>query len=287
MLAVLVVFWNYRDFNRPKANLRRFLRQMEREGAPVFGLEICLPGQTPVSMGWSNWWHVTADPTDQMLWQKEAAFNLLEPNVPEEFTKLAWIDPDIWFTNPRWRQETEEKLEDLDIVQMFDSALWTAEDGSIELTRASVVRVPGITRDWTSHPGFAWAMRRRTWRKGRGLYPYCLSGGGDTMMAQVFLGQKPKPFTAPHLGADWTAFDAWSSGYQGVTCGFVSGQVIHEWHGTRKDRNYWQRALNVARVVHGQEIQIGHNGLLRWSAGAPADLREIVAKYFQDRKEDG
>lgn len=284
MLAVVTCFYNFANFNRPKANLLRFLRQMRRDGVDVFGVE-AFAGRENMTRGFQGWKQVPINPATQMLWQKEAAINLAAKNLDKKYTAVAWVDADVWFQNPNWVKDTLEALKTQDVVQMFANCHWTRPDGTIEMSRPSVGKTR-LNQDWKSHPGFAWAMKRELWDKAGGLYPYALSGGGDTIMTLAFQNSPMWPHALKHLGAVRAPFEQWAAHFKGAKLGFVQGQLFHEWHGTRKDRDYVGRCERVSCVDVTQHLRLASNGLLEWTSTADPNLVRAVKDYFIQKNDD-
>lgn len=285
-LAAIACFYSFAPFKRPVQNLHRFLRQMEREGVKVFGVEAHLNHRPPLTLQYPNWRQISVSPKTQVLWHKEALLNLAEKLVPAEFDALAWIDTDVWFSNPNWVQDAEKKLETHDVVQLFSEARWTSEMGDIEMSRPSVALVP-LTSEWKSHPGFAWAMRRDFWKKIGGLFPFALSGGGDGVAALAFQNKKLWPFLYTHLGADPSLYNKWAKSAKDARVSCIEGDCYHEWHGSREDRKYVDRAQVVSRITIGRDVVLAPNGLPTWTAEANPALIRAVADYFIQRNEDG
>lgn len=284
MLAIVTCFFNLARFARPAANINRFLRQMRKEGVPVYGIE-AKPAHYDSTVSSPTWKTVHLS-REQYLWQKEAALNLAEALVPPEYDKIAWVDGDVWFESPTWVADTEAALDQFDVVQMFEKAHWTSRTGKVELSRHSVAKVP-LDPHWRSHPGFAWAMRRDLWKAAGGLYPYCIAGGADTVMSLTFLNRKPWQDAANALGPNHTLWDQWTKAFEGVKTGFVPGSVYHEWHGSLQNRQYVGRRDMLKSVVHGEHVRIGANGLLEWADRAPSAAKSYCNQYFAMRKEDG
>jgi hypothetical protein len=285
-LAVLSCFYSFAGYQRPIANLHRFLRQMQKEGVPVFGVEAHLPGRPAHTRPYTGWTRIEVDKHRQVLWHKEALLNLAEKRVPGEFDAVAWVDADVWFSNPNWVRDTEAALETFDVVQMFSEAVWTAENGAAELRRPSVAKFP-LNPSWKSHPGFAWAMRRDRWRQMGGLYPYALSGGGDSVMTLAFQNNPLWPLLLNHLGSNHNPYQEWRSRVGRMRVGEVIGQCWHEWHGSREDRDYVGRAKRTANIEIGRDIVLAPNGLPMWTPQADPRLVKDIADHFIRRNEDG
>lgn len=285
MLAVVTCFFNFAGFTRPQANLHRFLRQMKRDGVDVFGVEAATSEHKFTQIRNSRWKRVQVSAATQSLWQKEAAINLASKMLGPEYTAVAWIDADVWFSNPNWVSDTLKELENNDVVQMFEKCIWTSPTGETELTKPTVAKTP-LDQSWRSHPGFAWAMRRELWDKAGGLYPFALSGGGDTIMTLAFQNSKLWDHARKHTGINREPYDAWAANFKGAKIGFTPGTLYHEWHGSRKDRDYVGRCERVSKVDVTKDLRVASNGLLEWTETADKKLIAEVRQYFTSRNDD-
>lgn len=285
-LAVITCHFNFRGYQRPRANLLRFLRMMERAGVPVFGAEVILPRQTSAVGGLPNWKVIIADPAKHILWQKEALLNVALSLVPKQYNAIAWIDADLDFTNPDWVAQSEQALTTSDVIQPFHEAVWTQEDGSVERRTPSCI-ITGLDRKFHGHPGFAWAVRREVLERAGGLYPYCLLGNADTLMALSFLRTPLWQRCKEALGTNHSEYERWQLSIGQVSTGFVWGQLWHEYHGSRENRRYNERIEIVKSLDCIEAATIDETGLLSWTPQASQDLRYQVEDYFIGRKEDG
>lgn len=286
MLAVVCCYFNFAGFARPRANLKRFLRHMHRDGLDVFGVELTLDGQPPATKENPKWRRVKVDPRNQLLWQKEAAMNVVAASLPPEYTHIAWVDTDVWMSDPNWGNSVLKSLEEYDVVQGFEWARWVGRDGEVEGVKRACAIV-GLDSRWVGHPGFAWAMRRTLWDATGGLYPYALSGGGDTVMTLAMMNLPLWQHAKLHLGSNPKPFTDWAAQFRGVRVGHVPGSIYHEWHGTRQDRDYVGRCARVATVDAEVDLMVADNRLVQWTATADPKIVREVAKYFKQRKEDG
>ena len=285
-LAVVSCFYHFAPFERPVANMHRFIRRMEEFGVPVFGVEAFIPGKPKHTADYANWTQIEVCPETQVLWQKEALLNLAEKLVPEEYDAVAWIDADVDFDNPSWVKDTEKLLETKDVVQLFDQAVWLDRQGKPEMKRFSISKV-SLSPTWKSHPGFALSMRRDVWRRAGGLYPYALSGGGDSVMGVAFNKNRLWQALTKHLGTNPQPYEEWRKRLGSVRLGHTPGRCIHAWHGTRKDRDYVGRAERVSKLHIGKDYELTDNGLLAWTDQADPLTVKAVADYFLARNEDG
>ena len=279
-LALLTCHFNPGGFLTPRRNLSRFLRQMEAQGVPVYAAELAYGDAPFVLEEHQRTLRLRCDPGDA-LWHKENLLNLLERRVPARYDALAWVDHDVWFQRAEWRQATERALETHAVAQMFDKAVWSAEDGGVAMSDACAMKNPA------GHPGFAWAARRGLWRDSGGLYEGGILGGADRVMLAAWLGQEREAydFTAyADAPAEVARLRAWCAAHGGA--GVVSGTLHHEWHGNLKHRGYMERHA-VTRGLDAAMITRREDGLLVLDPATPPVIRRRIASYFRSRMEDG
>lgn len=290
-LAVITAHFNWSGYRRPVLNLLRFLREMDYQGIPVYGMELYLAGTKPLMARNHRWICVEVGP-ENLLWQKEPMLNRIAREVPEHIPCIAAIDADVHFANPRWAELSVRKLEETPVIQPFSVAVWGDESGRPELSRTCSAK-HGLGNDWASHPGFAWAFRRDFFDE-VGLYPWSVTGAGDTATAtglldiQMFLGTER---AIGRLNIENGVADNWigrAKAFMGdCAAGWVEGQIWHEWHGSRKDRQYVHRHVIMDKIDVLEHVRLDSNGILEWTDAAPRDAREGLAHYFGTRREDG
>lgn len=294
-LAVITCHFNWANFDMPVRNLHRFMRQMDRYNVPVYGVELFLKNH-PCEMAGRKGWRCIEVTENAILWQKEALLNMAEKMVPKEFDVVAAIDADVEFTNPNWERDTLRAMRFHPVVQLFGTAKWTDRRGRIIRTRDAVTKA-GLDMDkWTTHPGFAWAFTREFWRQMGGWYDAAPMGAGDTLLC-VALQKKPLPEkwienTYSYLGPlNHAHFDEWKAKVQkamlGHAYGYVPGDLIHEWHGDLKNRNYHRRHEFIEGYNIRRHVKKSKAGFLEWSFWTPPKLRRDMVNYFALRDEDG
>lgn len=289
-LAVVTCHFNWHNFKYPVANLNRFLRQMEWQGVPVFGIELRLDTSKPFATGSNPNWQRVDVGMQNILFQKEACINRVVDTLPPEFTNVAWVDADLEFSNPHAFDVANSMLHSMKVVQMFDHAVWTNRAGVEVNRRDSCIRT-GMDSRWLGHPGFAWAARREMFSNLGGLYSTTPVGHGDTVFAlAVTNGQIRDPHGNKYgIGINTLAHDQWADrikGWVGNQTGIVDGECWHAWHGELKNRQYVQRSELLKTFDHEEHLFINHQGILEWKLAAPQYMREYVVKYFENRQED-
>lgn len=164
--------------------------------------------------------------TQDEMWHKENALNLLVARLPSDWKYLAWVDADVSFNDLRWAEKTVHALQHYKIVQPWSDALDMGPKGQVlqhhvsfarqtvehgPLTVAKVGTSSGyyapVTRNIAPaakaaplsaklgttapneypHCGFAWACRREVWDGLGGLPDWCIMGSGDHHLAHALI----------------------------------------------------------------------------------------------------
>lgn len=261
---------------------------MKRDGAEVFGAELSTDGKF-ITIGEPGWRQIIIDPKTQTLFQKEAALNLVLKTLNPRYDAVAWLDCDIWFSNPEWLADTVKLLNtSVEVVQLFAGCHWTSEVGQSERTGVGFVKSTDLFNIIApGHPGFAWAARREVLDQAEGLFSIVPTGGADRFAAMAFRGMTPPPELAIRLGINHRPFEEWAARVRNVRLGYVAGEVFHEWHGDLRNRSYNQDLSFLKNLDVEKHLEFDKHGLLRWTTEAPDEIVRAVSQQFFDRKEDG
>ena len=185
-LAAVSVFFNPAGYRSTVENFRKFYRSVRDQGIELHAVEIAFGDAT---FDLSDLPGVLQVRTQDVMWQLERMINHTITGLAERFTKVVWLDTDVFFENPNWFQETSEALDQKLVVQPFREAVWLdAEGGELR-------RMPGMVSGMKNsaqlaenpakmHPGFAWGSRRELISK-HGLPDFCILGGADRVFANA------------------------------------------------------------------------------------------------------
>jgi hypothetical protein len=113
-------------------------------------------------------------------------------------------------------------------------------------------------------------------------------------MAHAFAGELNSPcieYTALDCAGFLDHFNSWALEASGAVAGgigFVSGAVVHLWHGEEQFRRYAGRnyALSLYGFDPNRDLFLDVNGTWRWKR-PESDLAKWLRSYFADRQEDG
>lgn len=270
--------------------------------------------------------HVPHEVTDQLdpdhtqlshrseLWIKENMINLAVRRLPQDWKYMAWIDADISFLNPNWAEETIRQLQTHNVVQLFESAADLGPRRNIiKLNQgfaASYVR--GEERVFNSescgygydegdrerlrsafwHPGYAWAIRREAYENlDGGLLDFAILGSADHHMALSFIGEVKHSLPTGLHEKYYQKIMEWEAAALRAAnkdIGYVSGSILHNWHGPKAARKYVGRwdVLKEHQYNPFEDVARDENGLLYLSNHHKTGLRDDIRRYFRQRDED-
>jgi hypothetical protein len=295
VLDVVAVISNPARYQSRYRLYRDFERYVLASGARLTTVESAL-GERPFEVtSRSNPRHVQVRRTDE-LWDKENLINLGISRLPSDWKYVAWIDADVSFARPDWVLETLQQLQVYPIVQLFADAVDLGPEHQIvqehkgfaycyhqKLRRSDQYGV-----FW--HPGFAWACTREAFDALGGLIDWAILGAADHHMAKGLIGEV---LDSVHGGVSPSYKDRlvqWQNRavaqLQG-DLGYVSGLLMHHWHGKKQQRFYRERwsVLVDQQFDPLTDLVRDHQGLWRLAGNKPG-LRDGIRDYFRSRNED-
>lgn len=263
--------------------------------------------------------------TRHELWHKERALNIAVEHLSRthpDWQYVCWVDADVHFARDDWAEETVEQLQHYDVVQPWSQAHDTGPDHHVIKTMPSFcyahvnglqdpakdsrtlrdasescyAQSPGSDenkRRW-HHPGLAWAFTRHAWETLGGLYEYAIVGGGDSIIALALIGLV-RVCGVKHCSA---AMDATLYEYERRAAalrrniGYVSGPILHRFHGSKTQRGYGDRRRMLLDVGFDPLLHLKRDsqGLLAFADRGDEGsikLRDSLRAYFRSRNEDG
>lgn len=298
-LCVILCLFNLGRSQEKRQNFASCHALLQKSGIPSVTVD-CVSGDDPWILRPSA--QVLRLRASATLWQKERLINRALAYVPDQCSKVAWIDADILFENPDWAVSASQLLDNLAVVQLADRIIRPPRG-------SQVFKGPG--RGWESfaavyakqpnamlagaierhgHPGFGWAAQR-TILEQTGLYDGCVTGGGDHVMAHAFCGDWESRCLTLMMGADTAWYRhavAWAlKTYPLVRArvGVVAGAALHLWHGDLISRHYDFRyeALRDARFDPNNDLEPDQQGCWCWASNKP-QLHAAISNYLAIRR---
>lgn len=302
-LWVVTCFFNPCGYLSRRKNYESFRQPLDRAGIRTITIECALEGREFELNSYDNVIHIRGT-EKSLLWQKERLLNIAIERLPAGVDKVAWLDCDVLFENPRWAVETSALLESYSVVQPFsylvrlgptiEGALGTELEtregfGHLFDRNPNACRVEKFAEH--GHTGLAWAARREI-VAAHGLFDLFLSGSGDHFMAHAISGSLCGPCFERLRGTLMEAFFLrWAFPVTAAVAGrltFAEGRCLHLWHGTKEARRYRTilREFLALGFDPARDVAVAPNGLFEWRSDR-TDMRRWAAAYFLGRAEDG
>jgi hypothetical protein len=282
-IAAITCFFNPHGYRTLRDNYDVFYKAWtDGTDVPLFTVEV-LFGESRPTISNANTFHVRVR---DRFFHKEGALNYAARNLPGGFSKVIWVDCDLVWFHYHWLATASAALDEYTSVQCGTRIHMRNARGRIERVRNSWLDDP-----LTGFPGFAWAARREFFDR-HGLHQYHIVGGGDQCAVQAFGGPYARhrlsgwmratgPKYAAHVN-DW--IDRVAPDMEGKTAG-IDVALAHLWHGSRENRQYWNRNKILQSIDPQHDLSLDQNGMTAWTRLSHPAI-PLVARYFEGRKED-
>jgi len=291
--AVCLSFFQCADFALPRLHLHATVQSLLAQGLNVVVTQAVLPGQTPQPMPPAVTQAVYS--TRSKLFHKERLWNLAAGLTDAE--NLIFLDGDVLFTTGDWFGQTLAELKRCDVVQPFTSCVWLDQAGRHEMRKeaaAVALKREAAPKFTHYHPGFGWAFTRQSYNALGGFLDSSVAGNSDALFTlalrdnckhrtlEAWYATKQDPSV---LTDSYKAYRRNASSL-GLRFGYPEGvQVVHLWHGERKNRQYVSRGRLFPRLPNGEyAVHDTPEGLQEWNDEA---VNESTRVYFEGKKDDG
>jgi hypothetical protein len=279
-MAICFVLFNPTHSKRLLMNALYVKNLLESEGYPIFTLELVYEGRDP-ELPYA--FHVSGS---SILFHKENLYTILEPKIPPCYTKLAFLDADVYFSDKEWYIKTSELLNTYDVVQPFEECVWLDLTYQKELLRRKTI-VLGNTNYYSEeyHPGFAWCMRR-DWYKEYGFFEYALCGNGDTLSTAAWFQKKFQYSLTMVPICNKMLYEEYYKKAK-PRMAYSKGTILyHLFHGSREKRKYFYRdKLLQTHSTPETLVEKNKDGVFEWID--KSTWNPIFLEYFQQREDDG
>ena len=298
-MLIITPYFNPQKYKALLRNHNIFAKRLVDQGANLLTVELTFNDESP-ELNNTKYGKTIHLKSNSIMWQKEQIVNYAIKNCMENETKFAWIDCDILFDDSSWIKRAEEKLDSADIIQLFKKVFLlnqgnTYYGDSHEMIFQGVVWQYKLHKNWLprrknkelpfSHPGFAWAARKDAFPNG--LYPFSVTGSGDTLMVDALLDSwdihsYARKFT-PELR---NSINEWCSKLKPLKIDYIPEDIYHLWHGSIKNRAYTTRHNILVEYNFNPTVDVVEkNGVLEWNSDKP-ELHNAIKEYFLHRNED-
>jgi len=247
-MKFLTAYYNPCKYKSKKYNYLKFRKDIEDQNLELITLEISNTDDYEIHDSYK----FKGDP---FLWQKEFLLSKALDIFPNE-EKFTWLDCDIIFENKKWHEGLENKLEDYDVIQLFEDVNFLRKNKTIEKKFKSCIfeyhNNDMFKRGYPNqgHPGFAWAAKR----KYVNFYKKNFSFSGDVVFCSSLIkdfwiiNSWKIPFKLKEDILDWCVLNN-----SNLKLTNLSGSINHLYHGSWKDRQYPSR---VSIINKYKEIEV-------------------------------
>ena len=189
-MAVVMCYFNPCKYIRIIQNILLVKNYMELSNIPFYISEIAFFNEPFLFKKNDNIFQYRSN---SYLFYKENLNKTIEPLLPNKFTKLLFLDGDIFFDNPNWYSTISNNLEMVDMLLPFKKANWLNLSYKIECERKNALDSDNIEINWEKeHVGFCLAVNRNIF-KSIPVYETFITGG-DTQLIMYLKhkGQVPR-----------------------------------------------------------------------------------------------
>ena len=292
-LHVILVISNPCLYAKRYILFREFIKRMKEEEMHViiYIVELCYGNQKFLMTDSKNKNHLQLR-TEIPIWHKENMINLGITLLPKNYKAFAWIDADVEFDSPSWALDALKILNgSKDVIQLFSHCIDMDQDKTTlrifhgfgySFSKQKKYNIIGADF-W--HPGFAWAMTRKTYERIDGLYDKGILGSGDNIMAASFIHKVDHFLNTQYSDEYNQSMLDYQEKVKGLRLGYTPGIIRHYYHGSKKNRNYTERWKILMNHAYSPVQHIRYkNGFL--IANITPEFALDVMNYFQERKED-
>lgn len=296
-LYVIIPYFNYCHYHRRKELFMEFYERIRDN--PRIRIVICEAAESgdhfELPRNLPNVFihiHVT---TKQQIWIKESLINIAVNRLPAHWKYIAWLDCDIQFIDTTWVENTIERLEKYDVVQMFSTIVYLGPHNEAIKTDKSfgyMYRKSGHEYTQTYkygfwHPGFAWACTKHAYQTMGGIIDYAILGSGDHHMALGLISKvecsHPKDIHPIYK----KLLRDFEKQVRTLRLGYIDGSILHHWHGDLKLRRYKERWQILVEHKYNPLEDVYRDPLGLWQlTDCGKRLEQDIRDYFAGRKED-
>ena len=280
-LAVCIAYFNPLRRIRPFQNLMMCCQRITAIGVPVFIIELGYNNEHPTILMMPNTYYITSN---SYLFHKENLWNILEKKIPEQYTKLVFLDGDILFKDTLWATKISSQLESTSVLQVFEAVEYL--DISYIPYNINVSFIKGIQERQGSifgtgnfsYPcnGMGFACQRKWFRAIGGFPERFIMGCEDIALLSLVIGSKGEPYA--HASYDILGKMMASTEYTYSCAPLI---IQHLYYG--KDRQYVSRH-EFTKALKDDDLIVNSEGLIQFKE--PDVWNPIAYKYFTLKNDD-
>lgn len=288
--CVALCYFNPVGYKNQKENLDIVLDSYKKSNIPYFTIELLYKNEKSYIKDATKTVYA-----ESVIFSKENLWNLLEKSIPDQYSKIIFVDADIKFSNPNWFNLSSEKLNDCDIIQPMDvvyrdivtkmAKYVEIENESCNYTVAHAIETTGKACEIQNHPGYALGIKRDIFHKINGFFEYGLYGCGDTlfwMAISNFYSTSVGDFLLKQkeIGKKFYEYKINTLDYDLKIGAVFDNLSVHLFHGSRENRNYANRINYLSDIYTKDSFYYNEYGVLEIKNSTD------IYQYLLDRSED-
>jgi hypothetical protein len=215
------------------------------------------------------------------LFYKEALWNRLEKEIPSQYTKIAFLDSDVIFSEPDWLDKMSILLDSCDLVHPFE----TVDRLNLAYEKCDTL-ISSVKDRNILGSGMGWSITRESFRAIGGFFDKGILGNGDTLFYNCMVPTINIKNEQYFLIQEF--YLAYRTNFQNINpkVTYLNTHIYHLSHGTLKNRKYGSRhneILGQIRTPWNSLFSLNSDGF--WEL-IDNSLSKKMIDYFISRKED-
>lgn len=296
----ITTFFNPAKFKSLLYNYSLFAEQLQRQNVNLLTIECAFnDDEFEIPLG-PNVHRLSGN---SVMWQKERLINYGISKLPADCEYFGWLDCDVLFSEDNWAEAAVEKLNKVDIVQLY-KRIYYLPRGHDKFVGEKLAMVQGIVwqqkvhKNWLdrrrrkelpfSAPGFAWAAKRSVFDD-ISIYDRNIIGSGDTFLVDCYFNSWDiHGYASKFTSAMKSDMMQWREAFdkKKAQIDYLPIDIYHLWHGSLKNRHYMDRHDIVLKYGYDPYTDIKLvNDVYEW-ASDKTGMHESINQYFYNRKED-
>lgn len=287
--CVAACFFRPLEYQKPIENLKIFLQDFSRTNIPLFTIELL----------YNNQKSIIENPTkivrsNSVVFSKENLWNVIERYIPDQYSKIIFLDSDIRFTNPNWFNLSSDILDTYKVIQPM-SYCYRSIHGASDSYEINERLRPSIAQGLyyneeinigLHYPGFSIGIDREFFHSIGGIFDLAFNGCGDSLFWASFdeLGDRYVSIVSTRF-TEYTLYRnnilKLIKNQKNIVSFVPNNTALHLYHGSDSNRKYRERDNYLPE--HYETFYNSDNVLEIKSL----DTNKIdLIQYWIDRKED-
>jgi hypothetical protein len=290
--CVVLCFFNPANYQSLIDNANTVINKLLLSRIPIFVTELLYANQIS-----SLCYRTQTVYAESVLFSKENLWNITEKIIPDNYSKIIFLDADINFSNLNWFNESSILLDKYNIIQPMEDRVWYIPKTNNTFTEINwstkkkgiawaVHNQQPVTNLLNSkfHPGYSIGITRDIFRKINGFFEHSIIGAGDSLFWSSFgclIDEESSKYRTDiaDLYLQYKINNNKILSRKDV--GYLPNTTaLHLYHGSMKNRNYRNRHRYL-NPLNKDNFYYNQYGVL--------EVRDEpgIIQYFLSRNEDG